>query len=804
MPVSMAQKREMKAQLKNATKLRLQGLDQIKWQRRKFWQQFTAKTAEFLTKMELWRTSLKSIEGNFGTGIVAYFLFLRWLILLNLSIFSLILIFIVLPHAILNDPNDNVGKCDPREMTNTTECCTEEYINRTSSNSDFFILDLIQGTGFMERTIMFYGMYSNKIFTFVPTWMSTVSTISTITTASVPIATTEPTSYAWPSFNDNVDTDDADGGGAGSFFVMEPIVNETADALAMAQIRVNNEAVTTMTTTTATKRTTGPRFYYDLPLAYVSVTVLYLLMTLIAIVKSVSREFKDRLVQGEGQFYQYCNLVFGGWDFCIHNGKSALVKHKALMNEMQALIQTKRIELERHNRSKDVMIKLMSIRLLINLFVCIILIAAAALIYVLFNISLHYFINRNFTPLQEITSDGTIISHNHNQNYLGNFLNFKRNDYSRMSEQLINLFFEFLPYITIVCLNLLVPIVFNYLVQFEKYSPMFVIKISLLRTVFLRLSSLAVLISRFYFLIKPDEARESYECYNVQWGTPMCWETFVGQQFYKLFILDFVTHVFVTFFVNFPRALLARHIDSRFTRFIGEQEFELSKHVLDIVYSQTLCWLGTFYAPFLPAIAVILQFFMFYIKKFACLVNSKPSAVLYRASRSNSLFMFVLLLSFVLAVIPIVYAAAEIIPSRSCGPFRGLNSVWDAAILSFLKLPVFCQNVIFFLATAKFAVPCFVVLILFLYYYYAVSVANKHMVEVLKNQLVLEGHDKQFLLNRLSAFIKEQQEHQRKLRQAAAQKPKPYHSDSGGGGGGGSSAYKETKNDERHIDIQMK
>lgn len=752
MPVSMAQKREMKAQLKNATKLRLQGFDQIKWQRRKFWQQFTAKSTEFLAKMELWRTSLKSIEGNFGTGVVAYFLFLRWLILLNLSIFSLILIFIVLPHAMLNDASEGVAKCDPKEATNSTECCTEEYINRTNSNSDFFILDLIQGTGFMERTIMFYGMYTNKIFSFIPSWSSS---------AALPASIPEPTS--WPSYDDD-----------------SPM------------------SITNASTTSTAIDESGPKFYYDLPLAYVSVTVLYLLMTLIAIVKSVSREFKDRLVEGEGQFYQYCNLVFGGWDFCIHNGKSALVKHKALMNEIQALIQTKRIELERHNRSKDVMIKLMSIRLLINLFVCIILIAAAALIYVLFNISLQYFIDRNFTPLNEIGSDGMIIGRNHNQIYLGNLWNFKRNDYSRLSEQLINLFFEFLPYITIVCLNLLVPIVFNYLVQFEKYSPMFVIKISLLRTVFLRLSSLAVLISRFYFLIMPDEARQSYDCYNVQWGTPMCWETFVGQQFYKLFILDFVTHVFVTFFVNFPRALLARHIDSKFTRFIGEQEFELSKHVLDIVYSQTLCWLGTFYAPFLPAIAVCLQFFMFYIKKFACLVNSKPSAVLYRASRSNSLFMFVLLLSFVLAVIPIVYAAAEIMPSRSCGPFRGLNSVWDAAIQSFLKLPIFCQNVIFFLATAKFAVPCFVVLILFLYYYYAVSVANKHMVEVLKNQLVLEGHDKQFLLNRLSAFIKEQQEYQKKMRQAAAQKPKPYSSDHGGGRGS------NTKADERHIDVQIK
>lgn len=111
--------------------------------------------------------------------------------------------------------------------------------------------------------------------------------------------------------------------------------------------------------------------------------------------------------------------------------------------------------------------------------------------------------------------------------------------------------------------------------------------------------------------------------------SPICWETFVGQQFYKLFIVDFVTHIFVTFFINFPRAMIARHMNNAFSRFI-EMDFELSKHVLDVVYSQTICWLGSFYAPFLPAIAAVLIFFMFYIKKFACLVNSKPSAILYR------------------------------------------------------------------------------------------------------------------------------------------------------------------------------
>ena len=44
------------------------------------------------------------------------------------------------------------------------------------------------------------------------------------------------------------------------------------------------------------------------------------------------------------------------------------------------------------------------------------------------------------------------------------------------------------------------------------------------------------------------------------------------------------------------------------------------------------------------------------------------------------------------------------------------------------------------------------------YYYYAVSSANRHMVSLLKRQLVLEGRDKQFLLLRLDRLIKRTRE----------------------------------------------
>jgi len=651
MPVSMLQKKEMKAKLQvghilvvlcciiqkhvtdlvnsfqTATKLRLQGLEQFKWQRRKVWQQMKSRWKETNSKLELWHHSLKKIEGTFGTGIVAYFLFIKWLMFLNLFIFLFILLFIIIPTLVMV----------PQELSgnSTDDECSRNF---SDSSADSSFLHWVQGTGSMERTILFYGFYPEKLVS------------------------------------------------AG-----------------------------------------GDTHLYNLPLAYVAISVVYLLGCLAVIVKSAAQGFKERLMEWEGQFYQYCNLVFGGWDYCIHNEKSARMKHKALYNEMKVCLGAERLEEERQNRSRDEMIKLVITRCIINLICLVVLSGALALIYYAFYFS-----------QEELKRD-----------YLQN----PKTDL----EYLYRFVLEFLPSITIVGLNLLVPNLFAYLVSFERYSPLFVVRLTLLRTVLLRLASLIMLMYSLKNIIiceKPEGCCED---------RPVCWETFVGQQVYKLVILDFVTHILITFTLNWPRMLIAKYSKSKVAKLVGEQEFDLPKHVLDVVYSQTLCWLGSFYAPVLPLMAMLECFLLFHIKKFACLVNSRPSSVVYRASRSKSLFMMVLLISFIVAVLPVAFAIAEIPPSKSCGPFQGLSTTWAVVVDSFEQLPAWIKSILFFFGTAGFAIPVFIVLVLCLYYFYAVSAANKQMVMVLKNQLVLEGHDKQFLLNRLSAFIKQQQEHQKAM-----------------------------------------
>ena len=568
-------------------------------------------------------------------GIVAYFLFIKWLLFLNITLFAIIFMFLILPIILLEPPQPEscIGN-----NTSSIDCCSELYLNRSKESTE--ISNFLQESSFLEYTLLFYGFYTHK---------------------------------PYGSIESGV--------------------------------------------------------LYDMPLAYICIMMIVFLVSLVAIVRSSAREFRERVVEGEGQFYQYCNLIFGGWDYCINNEKAAGIKHKAIFNEMKVLLESERLEEERQNRTREEKVKLCFVRIFVNAIVLLVLGCCGVFIY--------YIIDLSFDKVSS----------------------YSRQDYdmSNISFNTVSQFlFEFLPYICIVALNIVVPFLFRYLVTLENYSPLFIVRVTLFRTIFLRLASIAVLLTSFYKMIAGQV--DENECTSETSKRPLCWETFVGQQFLKLYLTDFITHVFLTLFINFPRSLIARHSESKVLRFIGEQQFDLPKQVLDVVYSQTICWLGSFFVPLLPLVATIGSFFLFYVKKFACLVNSTPSSQVYRTSRSKSLFMFVLLVTYILAIIPVGYYVVKLTPSKACGPFRGLENVWSLMVMTFSKFPNWFQSILSFLGTAGFGVPTFVILALLVYYYFAVATANKQMVTVLKNQLVLEGHDKQFLLNRLSAFIKQQQE----------------------------------------------
>lgn len=176
---------------------------------------------------------------------------------------------------------------------------------------------------------------------------------------------------------------------------------------------------------------------------------------------------------------------------------------------------------------------------------------------------------------------------------------------------------------------------------------------------------------------------------------------------------------------------------------------------------QLLGFLGIFYAPFLPLLLCLLLFILFYVKKFACIYNCVPPLRVHYGFRCSAHFMSILFLCYVLSLLPITYSILYIMPSRSCGPFKGLLSVAHLIKDTYTQLPVWITSSITHMFNTPYFLLISIILLLVLYYYHNVSVTNREMVQILKKQLILEGQDKQFLLDRLSAFIKQQQDKQK-------------------------------------------
>lgn len=85
----------------------------------------------------VWRKSIKTIEGQFGSGYASFFVFLRWLFLVNLSMSLVWLALVVLPNIIVFDYGF--------------------YIQNT-----FSIDQLISGRGAVGDSWLFYGAYSSR------------------------------------------------------------------------------------------------------------------------------------------------------------------------------------------------------------------------------------------------------------------------------------------------------------------------------------------------------------------------------------------------------------------------------------------------------------------------------------------------------------------------------------------------------------------------------------------------------------------------------------------------------------------
>ncbi|KAM7443038.1 Transmembrane channel-like [Porites harrisoni] len=445
------------------------------------------------------------------------------------------------------------------------------------------------------------------------------------------------------------------------------------------------------------------RTYYNMPLAYFLVGCFSFLVIILSILWSASRIFEESYVkEGSKYFHTYSNKVFGGWDMCIDEDSAAKLQTMRFVKEVEAdLAEDFRLANLAKRTTKE-KYQIYAIRTVVNLIVLGLSALSAYLIFMAAQISIQ-------TSQVDVDIKASTTT------------------------DLMQLLKSYASPITLSGLGFIVPNIFYILSRLEDWNPRVHVNIDLARTVLLKLASVAVLVISLYNRIKTT--------------CMLCWENVIAAEMYKLILSDFFVTLFVIIAVQTPRRYFADYIylGCDAGKKIGRPEFILPDNVLELVYGQSLIWIGTWYSPFLPLMAIIKLPITFYAKKATVLHNCR-SGKAYRAGRSNYFFMILLLGTFLLCLAAVAYGITQIRPSELYGPFRELNNVYDIVPWTVSILPGGLRSTFGILSSPVFLVVLGVVICLGLYFFYAIAKVYRRMIIGLREELSMESRDKKFLL----------------------------------------------------------
>ncbi|XP_067354176.1 transmembrane channel-like protein 5 isoform X2 [Channa argus] len=292
-------------------------------------------------------------------------------------------------------------------------------------------------------------------------------------------------------------------------------------------------------------------------------------------------------------------------------------------------------------------------------------------------------------------------------------------------------------------MNLVFPLLYSLFNRFEHYSShRRQIYALVVRNVFLKMSILGVLC--YYWM-------------NVVADKFSCWESMVGQAVYRLVIFDFLFLMLGSFFGEF----LSNVIGTRLLPRIGVPEFDVARNVLELIYAQTLAWIGIYFSPLLPAIQILKLFILFYLKKVSLTQNCQPPRQTGRAAQMQTIFIALLFFPFFVGALSMVaYISWSLTPSEYCGPFRGLNNSFSVVVVwthhledvpgsqwvIWIYQHVVSSEIFYFIIT--------LIILIIIYILWQVTQGRKELIVLLRQLLVNEGKDKAFLLDKLQNLQK--------------------------------------------------
>ncbi|KAM9857212.1 transmembrane channel-like protein 7 [Aulostomus maculatus] len=456
------------------------------------------------------------------------------------------------------------------------------------------------------------------------------------------------------------------------------------------------------------------------PLLYLTGILTVLFLSLIMVLRRTTVGYKHTWMLGKRYSMNLSYKIFSGWDFTIQDPAAAALKHSFIRNDLKLFLEEQRFSMYEAQRTVRQWVYLYWLRFILNLLVLSLLGGSFYLIYFAMETS-------------------------------------QSAEQQQDQYWLVSLLLQFLPPFTITFINLFLPHIFHKISSFEDCSVTTQVNTTLIRSIFLKLASLGIYL---YFLFTTTHQQ--------------CRENHFGREMYKLCIFNFLATFCNAFLFNYPRKLMQeKYPSSLLSWLLGKEHFLIPFNVLDLVYSQTVSWVGIYSCPLLPLIGTVMLVATFYIKKFVVLRCCAAEQKMFRASNSSVLFHFMLLLGLSMAASSLGFNLYKnmVFPVSSCGPFANRDNVINLMGECVGSLPSLAQSIISYLASEAFALPLILTEIVIFTSYVSRRRANQRAIERLKDMLVMSTSDKRFLVKQHATMLRRENNTRVPLKQTSRRTP---------------------------------